>query len=433
MIRYAAKNQGKVSTLVIYKVDRFARNSEDYFALKVIFERYKINIQSATEAINDTPEGEFMEAILAAVAQHDNSIRAIRTTDGMKAALESGRWIFGPAWGFKKVKDKLGVFVLTPDVTKADAVKFVYEQIPKGVDNLVELSRVASKRFGVKMSPQLLKKILSNPIYCGRVEVPEWNIAVPNAHEPIISEQLYYKVQHILNGNSPHAQRRNWNHPDFPLRGLLCNACGNNMTGYWTTGKTKKRYAYYVCGNRKCEKCSAINKQGFEDEFSQFLRELVPNLEDLKILEEAIKLAYDKELGEVKKENSKIEREIKELEKQKAEALSLMIKDPSLAPDLKELREKLDFDIQNLKLRQADAGYADLDISHAIDFAFTLIKSLPQKWEAIDVSDFKVLRKILFPKNLTYCYPNFQTPELPFIYKRNQDFGSKKETLVGTI
>src|ERR1035438_310317 len=78
---------------------------------------------------------------------------------------------------------------------------------------------------------------------------------------------------------------------------------------------------------------------------SQFLRELVPNLEDLKTLAEAIKLVYNQEPGSIQKENARIEKDIKDMEKQKAEALNLMVKDPSLAPDLKELRDKLEIDI----------------------------------------------------------------------------------------
>lgn len=430
MVRYSLKNQSRIGKLIIYKIDRLARNNNDYFALKTIFERYKIDIQSATEAINNDPSGRLMEGVLAAIAEFDNGVRAQRTVEGMRSALEKGYWVFQAPWGYKFEEDELKNKVLVIDKDKELLIHFAFYEYAKGIYTFREVAEKINRMSGENISNQLLVKILKNPLYCGRVEVPRWEIASKGRHEPIVDEKLFDRVQFVLQGGNPHKQPRNRHNPDFPLRGFLCGYCKKMMTGGKTRGKTGKRYSYYHCSNKSCRGKKSMNKQDYEDEFSQFLRELVPRLDHLEILKEGIKLAYKEELGHITLENAKLESEIKELEDQREKALKLMVKDESMRFELKEYRDKLEVEIQGLKIRQLGSGLGDMDVEQAIEFTFSLIKSLPQKWEAFDPADLKVLRNILFPENLTYCYPGFQTPELSFIYKLNRIQSDEKTSLV---
>jgi site-specific DNA recombinase len=59
LLRYCAKNHGKIGYLVVYKLDRLARQSSDHFALKVIFKRHGIQLQSATEPLTEDPSRRF--------------------------------------------------------------------------------------------------------------------------------------------------------------------------------------------------------------------------------------------------------------------------------------------------------------------------------------------------------------------------------------
>lgn|GEM_PF-5466833 len=73
------------------------------------------------------------------------------------------------------------------------------------------------------------------------------------------------------------------------------------------------------------------------------------------------------------------------------------------------------------------------DFDSALEFSFDLIKNLPKIWKALDVVDFKALRKILFPENIIYPFINNQTAELCFIYKDASVVQAKNETLVERI
>lgn len=55
-----------------------------------------------------------------------------------------------------------------------------------------------------------------------------------------------------------------------------------------------------------------------------------------------------------------------------------------------------------------------------LDFSFAYIKNLPQQWKALEPADLRGLRQILFPKEVIYNYPGFQTPEICVILQLNQ-------------
>ena len=76
LIDFCRQNKGAVQVLVVWKVDRFARNVADHYSVKSTLAKYGVRIVSVTEPIDANPEGKLMETILAGFAQFDNDIRA---------------------------------------------------------------------------------------------------------------------------------------------------------------------------------------------------------------------------------------------------------------------------------------------------------------------------------------------------------------------
>ncbi len=436
MIKFISLHKGKIGHLIIYKIDRLTRDGSDYFKLKTLFSAYGVELLSASEALSDDPAGKFMGGMLAIMAEFDNNNRKERTVGGMKEALATGNWTFKAPIGYKNSKHdrkKSGHSVISVDPESAPIVRYVFEEYAKNIYTYRELSKRANRMSNGKfqISPQYLKKILNNPFYYGQIESAEWEISVAGNHEPLISKELYDKVQIIQTGGAVKNFPRNRDHADFPLRGVLC-ACGGSISGYWTTGKMGKRYAYYRCGKKDCEFSKHINKIIFETEFTSYLEQLTPGLDNLEILEVAIKEVFKQEAGLVTTNHKKIESEIANLKLRKENMLELKLKDNSLISDddFKSQNIKLDNQIQNLQLSLIDFQSSEFNVTNAIDFSFNLIKNLPKVWQALDVVDFKALRSILFPENLAYHYPEFKTPTLSFIYSINLSLSNEKETLV---
>src|SRR5436309_7254388 len=90
LIDFCRQNKGAFQVLLVWKVDRFARNVDDHFNIKATLLKYGVRVVSVTEPIDSNPEGKLMETILAGFAQFDNDIRATRTIQGMKRKLQEG-------------------------------------------------------------------------------------------------------------------------------------------------------------------------------------------------------------------------------------------------------------------------------------------------------------------------------------------------------
>src|SRR5262249_389816 len=132
LLDYCREHQGAVQHVVVYSINRLARNSYDHAALRVIFNKYAVTLRSATEPISEDSTGRFMENVLAAVAQFDNDVRADRTIAGMKAAVESGRWTFVPPLGYMRASDPTGRPTIAPDPERAPLVRKAFELCASG-------------------------------------------------------------------------------------------------------------------------------------------------------------------------------------------------------------------------------------------------------------------------------------------------------------
>ena len=104
MKEYCAEHCGDVDALLIYKVDRLARNARDYTALREYFNGLAIEIISVTEPFKNDPAGRFMENMLAIAAQFENEQRAERCKGGMVEAVKEGRWVWLAPFGYRNTR-----------------------------------------------------------------------------------------------------------------------------------------------------------------------------------------------------------------------------------------------------------------------------------------------------------------------------------------
>lgn len=79
LLTYCREHKGKIHAVVVYALSRFARESYSHHALRYMLSSWGITLRSATEPIDDSPIGKFLESALAGVAQLDNDIRSERT------------------------------------------------------------------------------------------------------------------------------------------------------------------------------------------------------------------------------------------------------------------------------------------------------------------------------------------------------------------
>src|SRR5215472_17116946 len=100
LLTYCRENKGRIQAVIVYALNRFARDRFDHVTLRARLLGLGIALRSVTEPIDDSSSGKLMEGILASMAQFDNDVRSERTVAGMKARLERGGWTFKPPLGY---------------------------------------------------------------------------------------------------------------------------------------------------------------------------------------------------------------------------------------------------------------------------------------------------------------------------------------------
>ncbi|MGH9199857.1 MAG: recombinase zinc beta ribbon domain-containing protein [Vicinamibacterales bacterium] len=161
-------------------------------------------------------------------------------------------------------------------------------------------------RSGAPMNPQSFGRMFTNRLYAGLIHVPESGVSRHGDFEPLVSEEIFYRVQAILEGRVQVTSPRKRSRPDFPLKGLVrCDACGKTLTASWSKGRNG-HYAYYHCRRE----CRAVNvaKAKLEGLFVDEVKGLQPTPGYMQLVKEHVVRAWEQRKAEVWHDLADIER-----------------------------------------------------------------------------------------------------------------------------
>lgn len=289
LLTFCREHQKKAGVLLVWKLDRFARNVSDHFSIKAVLLKYGVRVVSVTEPIDANPEGKLLETILAGFAQFDNDIRAVRTVQGMKRKLQEGIWPWHPPLGYEPPTRK-GEKKTLPDQPKQPLfglLQMAWREFATGAYTKAEIRRLMTgwgivTDMGRSFSPQSIDRLFQNPFYAG-VLVDRWSKdRYTGQHQPLVTMEEFERVQAIVRKRSksrPHAAV----HPDLLLRGTVrCPNCHRPLTGGMSRGRSRY-YAYYQCRNAACPQrnfAAAPVHAEFEDQLDRtaLRKALVPKL-----------------------------------------------------------------------------------------------------------------------------------------------------------
>ena len=335
MIAETKKRFSPFQAILVWKLSRFARNRQDSILYKSILRKRGIEVISISEPIDDTPQGQLMEGMIEVIDEFYSAVLAQETLRGMIENARKGNRNGGfPIYGYKNVGvfDEKGNPKTKYEVnqTEAKVVKLIFELYAKGngLKNIVmELTRRGIRpRSGTYWSKSTVANILRNETYIGWTVFnkrdkktigrqfkakDEW-IIIKNTHEPIISEDLFDKVQKLIEARQPKNTPAQVTASQYLLSGLMrCGKCGGayGVTGY---GRERK-YAYYNCinyskkGKKVCpgrrlrademdrEVIDRVRKLVFSDEN---MRKLV---DGINVATKSLRIDYTRKITELKK------------------------------------------------------------------------------------------------------------------------------------
>ena len=275
MIKDAAK--GKWQRVLIYKVDRFARNRYDSAMYKAKLKKSGVKVMSVMEPIPDGPEGILLESVLEGSAEYYSANLSQNILRGMhENALACKVNNGGLPLGLTKGPD--GRYAIEP--AGAEVVREIFDMYAQG-RNVTQITAELNARGlrtskGARWNKNSLHTILKNERYAG---VYKWaEVRIEDGIPAIISKELFEEVQERLRkvARAPAAARTD---VDYLLTGkLFCGHCGSPMVGESGTGKSGRKFYYYACIKRKRERAcdkKPVKKDWIETQVVRLTRDKV--------------------------------------------------------------------------------------------------------------------------------------------------------------
>jgi site-specific DNA recombinase len=356
-----------IGRVVVYRVDRFARNTLDHVVYAQRLRKSGATLASVTEAITEGPGGDFIQNIYAAVAQFDNDVRSARATDAMRAIRARGGWVHRAPIGFKIVRRGDGIPVLGIDEQVAAMIRRSFELVAGGrsMKSVYDDLRPA-------MSRTTFYRIFSSPLYA---QIAPRQFAEVNKEMP--------------------TQRRTARGEDFPLRGvIICGCCGRQATASYA----KSRYPYYHCKTPGHARISSekldLAIRGLLADLSGAFLIAWPGIKEFMIRGAAEKIA-DNQAREIE-----IDSKLSRLSAQLDRLVTAMLDGKLPDGHYDRRRSEIEGEMARLKAERETLDGSDNDSAEMIDMAGRVIGDLAMIWNGVSPQVRLNLIRQLFPRGI---------------------------------
>ena len=285
MIADSAKREWQY--VVVWKLDRFARNRTDSAIARAKLRKNDVKVLSATERITDAPEGIILEAVLEGMAEFYSADLAQKINRGMhESALKCHSLGGRVPLGYKIENKKLVI-----DPVSAPIVREAFELYAAGT-SVADICRIFNGKgyrtaVGGEFNRSSFKNIWRNEKYIGVYKFDD--VEIEGGVPAIVDKDLFETVNRRLKDMS-NAPGRGKAKVEYMLSGkLYCGRCGSHMNGSCGTGRNKKYY-YYLCHKHKTGDCKMppIPKDWIEqtvtaDAMSLLTDEMIDKLADMAV------------------------------------------------------------------------------------------------------------------------------------------------------
>lgn len=255
----------KVECIILWQLDRITRNIEDYYG-KILpsLREHKTTIASINQHFDDVFKLEPMIlAVYLGVSAQELKNTKDRTLTVMEHRAKSGYARGKAPIGYLNVRDENKRGVIIPDPATAGYVKKAFELYSTGIFSEVGVGLELAKygfvdKDGKPYGKGMISRILNRPLYMGKVpceiksedsdsdDMPQIEL-FDGKHEAIVSEELFYRVQFILNKGFDTIPKGNvYTYSGF----IKCAQCGYAYTHLLKHGAHNSGdYLYYHCTN----------------------------------------------------------------------------------------------------------------------------------------------------------------------------------------
>jgi site-specific DNA recombinase len=405
------REDGNIDYLIVYKLERFARDELTQFAALAELRTAGTELVSVTEPIDNTPQGLLSIGILGAVNAYRSRDDGSKISAGLHKKAKLGGTPTRAPIGYlnkKRWDGKNDIRYVVTDPERAPHIRWAFSAYARGRWSLRTLSdelyerglRVkpgSNKRSTDKVGVVSLQKILRDRYYIGIVTYR--GVEYDGTHEPLVDKDTFSRVQAVLNANRQSGEKHR-RHP-HPLKGtVFCGHCRRRLIFSRSRGNGGT-YDYFMCAGRHSDRSGCpqpfLRAELVESEVERmYTTEVGPSaariVRDRDRLTEAIEdtiTMREDELADARRQHKRAERERRKL-------LQLLY-DGKMPDDLfAEEQERLQIEIAtiNRTLERADANVKAL--GRAVDQALELGEDAKRHYQAADAPLRRQLNQAFF-------------------------------------
>jgi len=323
MIRDSEK--GHFQAVLMYTLDRFARNRYDSATYKAKLKRNGVRVYYAKQYIPDEPEGIILESVLEGYAEYysENLSRNIKRglTENALAGKVNGGTL---PLGYKIGPDRRYEI----DPAGAKIVREVFELYAEGM-SMIDIIKYCNEQGyrttrNKPFNKNSLRVVLENDKYIGVYRYGD--VVLNDVIPPIISKEMFQKVKEMVEHNRI-ARAKNKAIDEYLLTTkVFCGHCGAYLVGESGRARNGNIYHYYKCAHRKHE--GTCDKK---PERKKWLEEVIVRFTVMEVLtDERIDMISTKVIELLEKENAEesiindLQSGLKDVEKRIKNMLDLM-------------------------------------------------------------------------------------------------------------
>jgi site-specific DNA recombinase len=306
--------QSSIRVLLVEKTDRLYRNLKDW----VTVDELEVEIHFVKEGVvlsrGSRSSEKFMHGIKVLMAKNYIDNLSEEARKGMLEKAEQGIWPTVAPLGYRNVAGADGKKIIEPDPESASIISRLFEWYATGTLSLKEAAQKAKaaglvyRRSGTPVPVSTVHAMLRNRLYMGEFE---WSGRLYlGKHQPLVSRDLWERVQGVLDGR--HAKKHRRVKHDFAFSGLIaCGHCGCSIVGEIK----KQRYVYYHCTGYK-SRCNEpyVREEIIGDRFSQLLGRLTFDEDVMAWVRDALRASHADEKREHEAEIGRLRAEYDRLQ-----------------------------------------------------------------------------------------------------------------------
>ena len=248
------KDSGKkiFDVVLVWKLDRFARNRFDAVNYKYQLEKNGVHLVSAMEPISQGPEGIMVESMLIGMAEYYSAELALKVARGERENALQCKYNGGVVpLGFTIGKEDR-LYHIDPET--APIVQEIFRRYADGEPAEKIAASLNERGLRTRTGKPFVKnsffQIFRNRRYIGEYRYKD--IVTPGGIPAIVDQDLFDRVQQRFEQNRiAHGRPAKEDVSYLLTTKLFCGKCGTLMGGESGTSHMGNTYYYYKCGNAK--------------------------------------------------------------------------------------------------------------------------------------------------------------------------------------